>query len=74
MPKWTLEKLIDVATELNWIGHGLLRMADVVRTLRNAIHPWEARKGQGHIDEATAQICFDVVQKAIRQLASAASS
>jgi hypothetical protein len=39
LPKWTLEKLIDVATELHWIGHGLLRMADVVRTLRNAIHP-----------------------------------
>jgi len=70
LPKWTLEKLIDVATELQWIGHGLLRMADVVRALRNAIHPWEARKSQGSIDEATAQICFDVVQKAIAQLAA----
>jgi hypothetical protein len=70
LPKWTLEKLIDVATELHWIGHGLLRMADVVRTLRNAIHPWEARKSQGSIDQATAQICFDVVQKAIAQLAA----
>jgi hypothetical protein len=45
-------------------------MADVVRTLRNAIHPWEARKSQGSIDQATAQICFDVVQKAIAQLAA----
>ncbi len=74
LPKWTLEKLIDVATELHWIGHGLLRMADVVRTLRNAIHPWEARKSQGSIDKATAEICFDVVQKAMSQLAASTSS
>ncbi len=68
IPKWTLEKLIAVAMELQWIGGGILRMADVVRTLRNTIHPWEARKNENMIDQATAQICFDVVQRAIAQL------
>ena len=32
------------------LPHGLLKMADVVRTLRNAVHPWEARKSRDGIE------------------------
>jgi hypothetical protein len=70
---WHLVDLIEVARELQWLGQGLSRFTDVVRVLRNAVHPWEEHQS-GEVDADTAIICFQVVQQALAQLAKAAQA
>ena len=71
LEKWSAEKLIDVAAELNLLGNGIEKYAQGLRGTRNLIHPAKHIHERSELDTHVAQIAQLTVRAVIEALASA---
>ena len=67
-PEWTLNSMIDVATEIGVLKQDVQKFSHVVRDFRNYIHPYQQMATQFLPDKHTAIICFQVLKAAIYQI------
>jgi hypothetical protein len=67
-PNWSLNNLIDVSCELDFIKEDVKKFSHALRYFRNYIHPYEQMASQFNPDEHTAKICFQVLSAVIYQL------
>lgn len=67
-PEWTLNNMIDVATEIGVLKQDIQKFSHVVRDFRNYIHPYQQMATQFLPDKHTAIICFQVLKAAIYQI------
>ena len=67
-PEWTLNNMIDVATEIGVLKQDVQKFSHVVRDFRNYIHPYQQMATQFLPDKHTAIICFQVLKAAIYQI------
>lgn len=67
-PDWTLNNLIDVASEVGFLKADVKKFSHTVRDFRNYIHPYSQRTSQFTPDKQTAMICFQVLKAAISQI------
>ncbi len=70
LPEWKLDKLVQVARELNWTPAIMAHFIDVIKTLRNLVHPWEELERQETPDRAVARLCYQTVESLLEQLAN----
>ena len=61
-PEWTLNSMIDVATEIGVLKQDVQKFSHVVRDFRNYIHPYQQMATQFLPDKHTAIICFQVLK------------
>jgi hypothetical protein len=66
--KWTLNDLIEVASECGWIRQDAKKFSHLLRRYRNLIHPWEQKSSTELPDEDSCRQCWEVVHKAIYEL------
>lgn len=66
--EWTLENLINVSHELNFIKLDLMKYSLVLKDFRNYIHPRQQVSQQFNPDIRTAKISWQVLQAAIDSL------
>jgi len=67
-PDWTLNDLINVASDLRFVGEDVKKFSHALRDFRNYIHPYEQMSKAFNPDAHTAEICWRVLQAAISQL------
>lgn len=67
--EWTLNDMIEVAHEENWIDLDVKRFSHSLREFRNLVHPYEQMALQVFPDSDTCSICWLVVQAAVNDLA-----
>lgn len=67
--EWTLNDMIEVAHEENWIDLDVKRFSHSLREFRNLVHPYEQMVFQVFPDGDTCSICWLVVQAAVNDLA-----
>lgn len=67
-PEWTLNNMIDAATEVGILKQDVQKFSHVVRDFRNFIHPYQQMATKFLPDEHTAIICFQVLKAAIYQI------
>lgn len=67
--EWTLNDMIKVAHEENWIDLDVKRFSHSLREFRNLVHPYEQMVSQVFPDGDTCSICWLVVQAAVNDLA-----
>jgi hypothetical protein len=66
---WKLDSLVQVSRELNWTPAIMAHFMDVIRTLRNLVHPWEQLRRLETPDLAVAHLCYQTVASLLQQLA-----
>lgn len=66
--EWTLNNLIEVAYEQNFLSLDVKRYSHSLRDFRNYIHPYEQMSQSFNPDNHTAKISWQVLKAAIYQL------
>lgn len=69
--EWTLNNLIDVAHEIDFLGLDVKKHSHSLRDFRNYIHPRQQMISGFTPDKHTAQISWKVLQAAIAELSKA---
>lgn len=67
-PDWTLNNLIDAASEIGFLKQDVKKFSHVVRDFRNYIHPYSQMSSGFTPDKQTAMICLQVLKAAINQI------
>ena len=70
LSEWKLDRLVQVSRELNWIPMIMAHFMDVVKTLRNLVHPWEELRRNETPDRAVARLCYQTVESLLEQLSN----
>lgn len=65
---WTLNRLINVAHELEWMDKDIKEFNGILRNYRNFIHPNKQREDGIFPDNDTCKICVEVVLAALNDL------
>lgn len=65
---WSLNDLINVAHEIQFLDLDVKRFSHALRDFRNFIHPYEQWRNSFNPDENTALICCQVLKAAIHDL------
>lgn len=68
LPDWTLNNLIDTASEIGFLRQDVKKFSHVVRDFRNYIHPYSQMASHFMPDKQTALICLQVLKAAICQI------
>ncbi len=69
LSEWRLDRLVQVSRELNWTPTIMAHFMDVIKTLRNLVHPWEELTRRETPDRAVARLCYRTVESLLEQLA-----
>lgn len=69
-PEWTLNALIEVAHELNYIGLDVKKHSHSLRDFRNFIHPFEQMSTGFTPDSHTSEITWKVLKAALHDISS----
>jgi len=69
LSEWKLDRLVQVSRELNWMPTIMTHFMDVIKTLRNLVHPWEELRRQETPDQGVARLCYQTVESLLEQLA-----
>jgi hypothetical protein len=72
--EWTLEELINVAYQSEFISADVKKFSSSLRDFRNYIHPQEQLKSQFHPDKHTATIAIQVLKAAIADMSNERAS
>lgn len=67
---WTLNTLIDVAVELEWLKIDRGKFGHALRESRNIVHPWAHVSTKANFDEATCKTCWHVLNASVDDLLS----
>jgi len=67
--EWSLDRLINVASELNILKPDVTKFSHGLRHFRNYIHPYQQLRSGFTPDEHTAKLCFQVLKAAMASLA-----
>ncbi|QUH24209.1 hypothetical protein HYG87_10795 [Methanobacterium alkalithermotolerans] len=65
---WTLNDLINVAHDLDWMGKDIKDFNSSLRDYRNLVHPIKQREDMVYPDQDTCNICIQVVYAALNDL------
>lgn len=65
---WTLNDLINVAHDLNWMDKDIKDFNSSLRDYRNLVHPIKQREDMVYPDQDTCNICIQVVYAALNDL------
>lgn len=68
IPDWTLNVLIDVATEVGWIKTDRGKFGHALRESRNVVHPWQAVSTRADFDAATCRTSWQVLDASVSDL------
>lgn len=68
VPSWTLNALIDVATDVGWIKTDRGKFSHALRESRNAVHPWQAVATRADFDAATCKTSWNVLDASAEDL------
>jgi len=68
LKKWDLDKLIDVAVDLEIINLGVEKFSDAVRHYRNLVHPGRELSSGLKIEPQEAKIAVEILEILIRDL------
>ncbi len=68
-PDWTLNDLINVASETDFVGQDVKKFSHALRGFRNYIHPFQQARERFNPDEHTARLCWQVLKIAIIEIA-----
>lgn len=66
--KWTLNNLINVATDVGLLKLDVKMFSHALREFRNYIHPYAELKSEFSPDEHTAKLCLQALKAAIASL------
>src|SRR5262249_52033339 len=72
--EWTLEEMINVASDLRWIDQDIRGCAHSLRGFRNLIHRDRQIVSNTRVDRDTVNMCWPAVQAAVNDLTSVLSS
>lgn len=67
--QWTLDNLIIVAHEVNWLGKEITDFSIVLRSYRNFVHPGEQKRRRLTPNVGICDVCWPVVVAALADLA-----
>jgi hypothetical protein len=65
---WTLNSLIDVSVECNWIKSDRGKFSHALRDSRNIVHPYEHARSRAAFDENTCKVCWQVLNASVDDL------
>ncbi|WP_339524238.1 hypothetical protein [Pseudomonas sp. EL_65y_Pfl2_R96] len=65
---WTLNSLIDVATEIGWLKTDRGKFSHALRDARNVVHPWQAVMTKTSFDGATCRTSWSVLDASVSDL------
>lgn len=65
---WSLNALIDVAVDLQWIKTDRAKFSHGLRESRNVVHPWAHVSTKANFDEATCRTCWHVLNASVEDL------
>lgn len=68
LDEWSLESLIDVAAELDWISKEQQKLGKIVRQYRNYVHPREAVKDQSELSIRNAKPLWGVASGIVQHI------
>jgi hypothetical protein len=65
---WSLSALIDVCLDAGWIKSDRAGFSHALRQSRNIVHPYEHARAGANFDEATCQVCWQVLNSSVDDL------
>lgn len=68
IPNWTLNSLIDVATDVGWVKMDRGKFSHALRESRNVVHPWQAVASRADFDAATCKTSWNVLDASVEDL------
>jgi hypothetical protein len=66
--EWRFNTLVQVATELEWFPKSMSAYANVVRSLRNYVHPWEERLNADPPTDGVTRISVTAIEEILNHL------
>lgn len=68
LQNWTLNSLIDVAVDLQWLKSDRGKFGHALRDSRNVVHPWHHAQIRADFAQATCATCWTVLNAAVDDL------
>jgi len=66
---WTLNELINVAFDCDWIHQDAARFGHLLRKYRNLVHPWEQLEGESDTPtKDDCSVCWQTVRSSLYDL------
>jgi len=65
---WSLNQLVDVAVEVNWLKTDRGKFSHALRESRNVVHPWVEVSTRANFDEATCKTSWEVLKASVDDL------
>jgi len=66
---WTLNELINVAFDCDWIHQDAARFGHLLRKYRNLVHPWEQLEGEASTPtKDDCSVCWQTVRSSLYDL------
>jgi len=62
---WNLHTLIEVSADLGWIKTDRGKFSHGLRESRNIVHPWQHAVSRANFDEATCNMCWQVLNASV---------
>lgn len=65
---WSLNQLVDVAVDVNWLKTDRGKFSHALRESRNVVHPWVEVTTRANFDESTCKTSWEVLKASVDDL------